>query len=138
MNGSAAQPGAPVAPAAMLSDAAAWAAEGAATDAKAAPPPAQPPPGADPAATADLLVTVLDMLIAELAGKRFKLAPEEAAALKAKAAPVVAIYLPPELLMGPLGALAITAAAIYGPKFMQPAAPSTETVDAPPSSAPAA
>lgn len=90
---------------------------------KAAPPP---PPGptaaehADAAATAALLVTLVDLAMTALVSEKLKLSRAEQSAISEKAEPVIRLYLPPEMFLGPVGALAMTAGAIYAAKFLAP------------------
>ncbi len=122
----------PQAPKPMQAEAAAWAAEERSAQEKVAPPSSpspEAPPTADAKATADLLVTLIDFALTNWVSKNLKLNDDEASLLKEKAAPVVAIYFPPELFVGPLGALALTAGSIYAAKMFAQPPPSTETID---------
>jgi hypothetical protein len=127
---------APSLEATLKAEAARFTAEEAANAAKNAPPPPAEPgvasEGADAAATASLVVTLLNLALTQMLGAKFAQSPAETALLTAKAEPVIKLYFPPELFLGPAGALAMTAVAIYLPKFMAedpPTQPATETVD---------
>ena len=79
-----------------------------------------------------MVVTLLDLVLASFVSQKLKLSDAEAAAICSKAEPVIRLYLPPELFLGPVGALAVTAGAIYAGKLMAPdpvPPPSSETVD---------
>jgi hypothetical protein len=130
---------APGSEAALKAEAAQFAAEEAARQAKApsAAPTSSSGPGATPppfdaAMTASVVVTLLDLVLAAFVSQKLKLSDAEAAAITAKAEPVIRMYLPPEMFVGPVGALALTAGGIYAAKLMAADAPppaSSETVD---------
>lgn len=123
--------------AALKAEAGRFAAEEAAREAKepgAVPPGAAPGagPAFDAALTASVIVTLVDLAIATFISQKLKLADSELAAITAKTEPVVRMYLPPELFLGPVGALAATAGAIYTAKLIAPdpaTPPGAQTVD---------
>lgn len=102
---------------------------------EAPPPPSEPaagaPPFGDAAQTAALLVMIVDLAMVNLVAKSLAISPAERAMLSEAARPVVELYLPKELMLGPVGGLLMVAATIYAPKVLafmaEPPPPASES-----------